>query len=246
MGIRHRDFAVEAVQFRPAVDENTERSSTPTSLTPTYKFTDLLAGAKRIATPTRNRIENVRLTDEILQFLRLGDDALFKLSPDQFELLICDRLVTAGFEISRAGHTFARDGGIDILACPRHPMPFPYILAVQVKHHRRQEIKTGAPDVQQFVGAISSRYEIQAGALITNTTFTPDAPWLAQHASKLTMLRDVKDIRRWLQGNFVALAERRDLPSEIVLGQNIVVRVPRLARIPDLESNPDGDDAASR
>lgn len=240
MGIRHSDYAVEAVQFRPLVDETAQRLSA-SSLTDVYKFSDLLAGAKRISTLSGNRIESISVTDEILGFLRLDEENIYKLTPDQFELLICDRLAAAGFAVSKVGHTFAPDGGVDLVACPRYPVPFPYVLAVQAKHHRRPSTKTGARDVRQFAGAIA-RCEIQAGALITNTSFTPDAVWLANNANKLLMLRDMRDIRRWLRDDFLHLAERRDLPSEIVLGSHVVVKVPRFSLIPDLERNADGED----
>lgn len=234
MGIRHVTHRVEGVQFRPVVVVNGQ--SRDDGATRSYRFSDLLAAAKRTATGSGNRIEIISVTDDLLQFLQLHEGNIYKLRPDHFEVLICDRLTAAGFQVSKVGHTFAPDGGIDLIACPRFPVPFPYILAVQAKHHRQALTKTGAGDVQQFAGAIARR-EIQAGALITNTSFTPDARWLAENASKLLMLRDFRDIQRWLRGNFVDLAERRDLPSEIELGRNIVVKVPKLSRIPDLQWN---------
>lgn len=233
MGIRHCEHAIEGVQFRPVVDAKTPRISAP-AFGHVYTFDDLLWGVKRFSTPRGNRIEIVSVTDEILQFLRSDDDNIFKIRPREFELLICDRLHAAGFDVSKVGRTFAHDGGIDLIACPRYPVLFPYLLAVQVKHHHRPGIKTGVPDVRQFDGAIG-HCQVQAGALVTNTAFTPDAVWWARSASKLLMLRDLRDVRRWLCSNFVDLAERRDLPSEIVLGKDIVVPVPRFSRIPDVE-----------
>ncbi len=58
------------------------------------------------------------------------------LSPDKFQRLIADRLEGMGFGVQLVGNVYAKDGGVDIIASPDpRVMPFPFLLAVQAKHH---------------------------------------------------------------------------------------------------------------
>jgi anthranilate synthase component 2 len=235
MGIRHREFAIEALQFRPQVALQGEN----TGHVQTYTFDSLLWRMKNFGTRSGNRIETVDVTSELLTLLRKDEDNLYKITPEKFELFIADRLDAAGFAVMRVGATYSRDGGIDIIALPRFPSPCPFLLAVQVKHHSRADRKTGSPEVREFAGAIG-HYEIQGGALITNTSFTADAEeWVARNRSKMLRLRDLRDVRRWLRDDFVDPAERRDLPSKIVLGRGIEVQISDFFRVPGMKHGGD-------
>jgi hypothetical protein len=136
-----------------------------------------------------------------------------------------------GLDIQFVGDVYRKDGGIDLVAYPKsHRCPFPFLLAVQVKHHHTGT-NTGARDVRDFHGAISSRgVPFNAGLLVTNTTFTADAEWFAQHNAALLRLRDVKDLRRWLHDDFVNDSEWREIPEsvEVAPGMRIVIPRPRL------------------
>lgn len=152
--------------------------------------------------------------------------SLHDLTPEEFEILVAESLDAMGLDPIRLGPTHAPDGGIDIIAVSRDIM-VPLILAVQVKHHRGFR-KTGAPDVQRFVGALEPHALFAAGMLVTNTNFTPNARWVADHAGRLLLLRDEEDLKRWIRREFLRSVEWREIPRVVQLGRGIEVRIPHV------------------
>jgi hypothetical protein len=71
-------------------------------------------------------------------------DSVYNLTPEEFEELVFDRLLAMDLEPFRLGPANRRDGGIDIIFWTRSV--FPILGAVQVKHHRSPEAKTGPRD----------------------------------------------------------------------------------------------------
>jgi hypothetical protein len=57
--------------------------------------------------------------------------------------------------------------------------------------------------------------------------FTPDAKWFAEQRPKLIRLRDIHDIRRWLENNFLDEYDWREIPDEIVVCPGITVHIPK-------------------
>lgn len=170
------------------------------------------------------RIELVEIGEPLSEKLISDPAAIYSLSPAQFEELICDRLAAMGFEPRRVGHINQKDGGIDILFWPRFNTSFPFLGAAQVKHHSHSLKREGPATVREFSGVMTNQ-PFNAGLLVTNTTFTPDAEWYARERAKLIRLRDFTDIRRWLIGNFTDEAEWREIPSSIELCPGVVVKI---------------------
>jgi hypothetical protein len=149
---------------------------------------------------------------------------LHSLTPEQFETLICDRIFAMGFEPKRTGALNRKDGGIDLLFWPRARVPIPFLGAAQIKHHRNPDQKEGVSTVRDFSGAILG-HPFNAGLIVTNTTFSPDAEWFARERAKLIRLRGFDDIRRWVYGNFCDEAEWREIPPTIELCPGVVIRI---------------------
>jgi hypothetical protein len=162
----------------------------------------------------RTEVTIVEFSSELLAGLRRDPVELLKLTPGQFELFLCNRLQAMGMELRRIGSVYAPDGGIDILAWPRRPAAFPFLVGVQAKHHKTWNKKVGARDVREFDSVIRNR-PLHAGLIISNTSFTPDAHWEAENHKHIIRLRDFDDLRRWIADNFVDEAEWREIPSEI-------------------------------
>ncbi len=190
----------------------------------------LLTENETIVTPRiavePKRVELVPASSELLALLREDIQHIYQITPDKFELLICDRLSAMGFEVERVGSIYTRDGGVDIVAWPPAPTPFPYLLAVQAKHHRSRRKKTGPEAVRAF-HAVVSTHPFQAGLFITNTTFTPDARWFATNRQHILRLRDLQDLKRWIAGNFLDEAEWKEIPPFIELAPGFKIFVPR-------------------
>jgi hypothetical protein len=149
---------------------------------------------------------------------------IYSIKSGEFEEFICDRLFAMGFEPRRVGETNRKDGGVDVVFWPRLTGAFPFLGAAQVKHHHNPVIKEGSGTVRDFAGTIAG-FPFNAGLLITNTLFTPDAEWFAREHAKLIRLRDFRDIRRWLFNNFDDEAEWREIPNSIELCPGIVIRI---------------------
>jgi hypothetical protein len=60
------------------------------------------------------RVELIDVTDALLERLRLDPGEIFRISEQQFEELICERLSAMRFEARRTGRANRKDGGIDI------------------------------------------------------------------------------------------------------------------------------------
>lgn len=168
------------------------------------------------------RVEFIEVGNLLLPKLCDDPALIYQLTPDQFEEFICERLFVMGLEPQRTGNVNARDGGIDIVFWPRQRAAFPFLGAAQVKHHKRPSIRESASTVRDFSGAIAA-HPFNAGLLVTNSSFSPDAEWFAREHAKLLRLRDFSDIQRWLFDNFSAEAEWREIPRSIELCPGTVV-----------------------
>lgn len=173
----------------------------------------------------KKQVQIVDSSYEILELVREDFSNIYKLSPESFELFICDRLAHMKLVVKQVKSTYAPDGGIDIVAWPTEEISFPFLLAVQVKHHKYPSRKTGSEAVRDFKGALAS-HPFQAGLLVTNTAFTPDARWFASNMPNIIRLRDFKDLKRWIWDNFTDWEEWREIPTEIELAPGIIVKIP--------------------
>ena len=147
------------------------------------------------------------------------------MSPKNFQFLIAERLDKMNFTVQLAGDVKSKDGGIDIIATPKQS-PFPFLLGVQVKHHRLAKA-TGQSDVRDLQGTIIGNQSIfHMGMLVTNTHFSPDARWFAEKNKRLLRLRDLEDLKRWLQNDFSNPHDWREIPEEIEITRGVTIQVP--------------------
>ncbi len=165
---------------------------------------------------------------------RLAEDEsqIYKLTPDEFEVFLCERLEGMGLAPVRTGSAYARDGGVDIIACPAKPVSVPFLLAVQAKHQRSAKGKVGPEPVKAFHSVLAV-HPFTAGLLVTNTTFSPDAQWIASYLSDILRLRDITDLRRWIADRFLGPEEWREIPDKIELAPSLEVPVPKPQILPD-------------
>jgi restriction endonuclease Mrr len=150
---------------------------------------------------------------------------MYRITAEQFEDVICDRLLAMGFEARRVGRTNRKDGGIDIVFW--NSEPFPVLGAAQLKHHRDRTRRSGPQTVRDFRGVLAT-HPFQFGVVITNTTFTADARWFADHQQGLIRLRDGQDLRKWIENEFVSEERWRTVPHKIELCPGVTIDVPTL------------------
>ena len=173
-------------------------------------------------------VKLVEFPDELLAWFLEDLERVRQLPPDKFQYLVADRLECMGLGVQLVGDVYRKDGGVDIIAWPQpNSCAVPFLLGVQAKHHRTAR-KTGAPEVRDFHGMLTSGGSpFQMGMIVTNTSFTPDAIWFASHNQALLRLRDLNDLRRWLQRDFVNEHEWREIPSEVELAPGVRITIPK-------------------
>jgi transcriptional regulator with XRE-family HTH domain len=207
-----------------------EAGTQPVSPGPLLKWCQAL---ELIAPLNEAMVRVVNFPAELLARLQANPEEIFKLNPDQFENLIADRLEAMGFEVSLTGNVNLRDGGIDLIAIPKIRTVGAVLIGGQVKFHK-QSYKTGREVVERLTSWTGSPFHI--GLLVTNTTFTKDARWLANQVKNRSFLRlrDFDDVKRWIAGEFWNEGEWREFPEEIELAPGISVKIPKtcLSSIP--------------
>lgn len=176
--------------------------------------------------PVVRRIEVTNIGPALRAALARDPSASYQLTAAEFELFVCERLDTMGFE-SRQIQPHREEPGIDVVFWPKERAAFPFLGAVQIRHHRDPRASEGVQTVREFLAAMSG-HPFGAGLLVTNSTFTPNAQWFAREHAKLVKLRDILDIRRWLQNNFSDPAEWREIPELIELCPGVAVDLRRL------------------
>jgi hypothetical protein len=167
-------------------------------------------------------VGRVRLRSELVAGLRSAPDQLYRLTPTDFELLVCDRLDAMGLDPIRIGGTNTPDGGADVLAVPRSS-PIPFLMAVQIKHRSRPGVV--GPQPVRELEALASRDDFNIGMLVTNASFSPDAHWVANTRRSLLRLRDIKDVVAWLHDQFHS-HEIGDLPQAVELRPGLSIPIP--------------------
>jgi hypothetical protein len=172
----------------------------------------------------RTQIRFVNIVPLLMQRILADPEQVHRISPEQFELLVLDRVQAMGFEAERVGHTYGRDGGIDIVFWPKKNFPIPFLGAMQVKHHRRPSTHTGPKPVREMIGVMHNRKPFNMGIIVTNTSFTPSAHWSAANQQGLIRLRGMNDLLRWLRNNFTDEEEWRELPESIELCPGVIIK----------------------
>jgi len=129
-----------------------------------------------------------------------------------------------GFKVERIGSANRPDGGIDIIAWPPKT-EFPYLIAVQAKHHRDMSLKTGVRTVRDLRGTISN-IPVDIGVVVTNTTFTANARWVANQYPRIIRLRDISDLARWLLKDYLQDKDLKAFPEKIKIAPGVSISIP--------------------
>ncbi len=173
------------------------------------------------------RVTLLRFDSNLYQRFFAHPEELCKLTSDQFEVLVADRLAAMGFGVKLTGLTNRIDGGINFLAWPEFATPFPYLLAGQVELHGTTNRRVAAGDARDFLAAISCHgATFQLGILVTNAEFIADANWATAQSRNVVGFRDLTDLSRWMRDDLSDVNEWREVPNEIQLAPGIVIPLP--------------------
>lgn len=170
------------------------------------------------------RVEWIDVTQQLIERLKIDWQEIFSISAEEFERLIADRLSASGCEVRRVGESNQRDGGIDIVFVTKGAHPV--VGAAQVKHRRSPKGKTRPGEIREFANVIN-RNPFQLGIVVTNTTFTPSAKWVASNQSNLMRLRDGEDLKHWIRDKFVDEERWQPKPQRIEIAPGLFLDIPR-------------------
>lgn len=185
------------------------------------RLREALAGFEK---PPPFHVELIGIGRTLSEKLKGDSSLIYQLTPDQFEEFVCERLFAMGFEPRRVGAVNAKDGGVDVVFWPRVVSPISFLGAAQIKHHRNPKVSEGPRAVRDFAGTLAG-HPFNAGVLVTNTTFSPDAKWFAREHAQLMRLRELSDIQRLLQDDFNDEAEMREIPTSLELCPGVVIKI---------------------
>lgn len=177
---------------------------------------------KRLNPGTETITRVVSASVPLFRLLKRDIDAIYRMDSPAFEDFVGERLDKMGMNVRRTGNTYTPDGGVDLIASPRGSS-FPFLLAVQVKHHRSPRIKTGPGPIKDMQAVLGS-LPFHAGMIVTNTSFTPDAKWWASQSPGKLQLHDINSIRNWIAGRY-EIDRFKDIPSVIELTPQFQVEI---------------------
>lgn len=222
LGLTQEELAYRGGLNRIALSQ-WERGRWPPSLGPIYQWCTALGLVSEKDEP---QVSYLDVTPQLIELIRDNPDELRNLSPERFEHLIAQRFDRMGYDVQLTGATTRRDGGIDLIAVPKVKTVGSFLMAVQVKHHRTNRT-TGRADVDRMLAWKDSPFRV--GVMVTNTTFSHDAKWLAEQANHKAFLRlrDFEDLKRWLRDQFDSEFDWREIPDVISLAPGITVPVPK-------------------
>lgn len=166
------------------------------------------------------------LIDALIEEIRTDYSHIYNITPEQFELVICNLLEKNNYEVFRPdGGATHKDGGIDIYAVRKTPELFPMLIGIQAKH-RQPGNKVGSQTVRLMDREVLRR-QINAGLVITNTSFTSGANDVVRNLESLHLrLRDHRDLTRWFHKEYVTKSDWREMPQIITPCEGVKVRVP--------------------
>lgn len=222
LGLTQQELAYRGGLNRIALSQ-WERGRWPPSMGPIYQW---CAALGLVSEDDEPQVSFLDVTPELIVLLGDNPGALRNLSPERFEHLVAERIDRMGYDVQLTGATTRRDGGIDIIAVPKIKTIGSFLMAVQVKHHRGNRT-TGRPEVDRMLAWKDSAFRV--GVMVTNTSFSQDARWLANQATNKAFLRlrDFEDLKRWLKGQFDSEFDWREIPDVISLAPGITVTVPK-------------------
>jgi len=135
----------------------------------------------------------VLLNDELIKKLRRYPEDMYCLDPRKLEIVVADLLADQGIHVEITPAT--RDGGKDIIA--KYSTPIGDVLTlVEVKRYRRDR-PIRVELVRQLYGVLYDHAASHA-MFVTTSSFTRDATEFQQRHKYELSLRDMSDVKTWL------------------------------------------------
>jgi len=144
----------------------------------------------------RYDFEDVPISNVIDQIYHIQNnpDYIYEINPRDFENLIAELFIDAGFEVQITKET--RDGGKDLIVT-QYIMGKPVIIFVECKRYKSTN-KVNVNIVRSLLGIITDE-NANKGLIITSSYFTKDTQDFAERQGTLIDLVDYTHIKKWIE-----------------------------------------------
>lgn len=147
-------------------------------------------------TPSNDVVQRIsEIEFDLIKRCANNPEALFNLSPREFEILVAEIFQKHGFSVELTPET--RDGGVDIIAIQDSSLTGKVVHLIECKRYSQKQ-KVGINYVQRLLGAVSQK-NAHKGILVTTSFFTDPAKTVAKESKNILELQDYNIITKWLK-----------------------------------------------
>ena len=151
---------------------------------------EIILPERHIITPHKDIVTDVTVLDKkLLQYVKNNPSIIDKLSPREFEEMICDLLDAQGFKVELTKQT--RDGGKDIIVTQKSIMGDFCIYVECKKYDKANPVRVKL--VRELYGTVMAD-NVTAGLMITTSYYTKDAREFRETVKNRIMLKDYQDL----------------------------------------------------
>ena len=135
----------------------------------------------------------MHLEEKLFEAAETNPNALYTMSPREFELLVAELLHRQGYSIEVTPPS--KDGGIDIYAAQSSEISN-FLFLVECKRYARHN-PVQVDVVRSLYGNVAKK-QATAGLVVTSSTFTRGARAFQREVAHQLSLRDYVDLHKWL------------------------------------------------
>ena len=151
---------------------------------------EIILPERSIITPPKDIVTSVTVLDkELLQHVKNNPAIIDKLSPREFEEMICDLLDAQGYKVELTKQT--RDGGKDIIVTQKSIMGDFCIYVECKKYDKANPVRVKL--VRELYGTVMAD-NVTAGLMITTSYYTKDALEYRETVKNRITLKDYRDL----------------------------------------------------
>jgi len=149
---------------------------------------------KSAAQETRARIDLIAVDDELIRYLKLHPEEMYRLNPRRFEEIVAAILRDLGYVVELTGA--GPDGGVDIVATQKTGVGHTLLLVDCKGYAPKRPVGVGI--VRSMFG-VTEQMRASMGLLATTSFFTQPAREFQKTIRHRMSLKDYEDLQEWLR-----------------------------------------------
>ena len=151
---------------------------------------EIIVPERQIISPPKEIITGVSILDsKLLQQVKSDPTLMYRLSPRQFEEMVCDLLDAQGYKVELTQQT--RDGGKDIIVTQKSSLGDYCIYVECKKYDKNNPVRVKL--VRELYGTVMAD-NATAGLMVTTSYYTKDAQEFREAVRNRIKLKDYQDL----------------------------------------------------